>query len=95
MNYKDHGERSCEYHYHTSDFELPAFQKMLVEAEKGVISCIVCKDQLRFERNTIDTGYYIEKYLPLLKVRFIVGTEGFDSSATNPGDSIMLPLKNR
>ncbi|MDR2022930.1 MAG: recombinase family protein [Hungatella sp.] len=46
-------------------FDRPAFQKMLCDAESGVINCIVVKDLSRLGRNGIDTGYYIEKYLPL------------------------------
>ncbi len=76
------------------NFSRPAFQKMLSDAENGVINCIIVKDLSRFGRNVIDTGYYIEKYLPVLKVRFVAVNDNFDNSVVNPGDSIMLPLKN-
>jgi DNA invertase Pin-like site-specific DNA recombinase len=77
-----------------TNFHRPAFQKMLTDAENGVINCIIVKDLSRFGRNVIDTGYYIEKYLPSLKVRFVAVTDDFDSSNVNPSDGIMLPLKN-
>lgn len=77
-----------------TNFERPAFKKMLADAERGIINCIIVKDLSRFGRNAIDTGYYIEKYLPMLKVRFIAVTDGFDTFNANPGDGIMLPLKN-
>lgn len=77
-----------------TNFERSAFQKMLADAENGVINCIIVKDLSRFGRNAIDTGYYIEKYLPSLKVRFISVNDGFDTDSINPGDGIMLPLKN-
>jgi hypothetical protein len=51
-----------------------------------------CKDLSRFGRNAIDAGYYIEKHLPALGVRFIAVTDSFDSLDGDGG--IMLPLKN-
>ncbi|MDR1703703.1 MAG: recombinase family protein [Clostridiales bacterium] len=76
-----------------TNFARPAFQKMLADAENGIINCVIVKDFSRFGRNMIDTGYYIEKYLPSLKVRFIAITDSFDSSDIKPGDAIILPLK--
>ena len=73
-------------------FDRPAFQKMLKDIENRRVNCIIVKDLSRFGRNAIDTGYYIEKYLPSLNCRVIAVTDGFDS---NDGDGgIMLPLKN-
>ena len=77
-----------------TNFERPGFKRMLADAENGVINCIIVKDLSRFGRNAIDTGYYIEKYLPSLKVRFIAVNDSFDTNSVNPGDGIMLPLKN-
>lgn len=81
-----------------TNFDRPGFQRMLADAESGRINCIIVKDLSRFGRNAIDAGYYIEKYLPALGVRFIAVTDSFDS---NDGDGaggscggIILPLKN-
>ncbi|MDL2258455.1 recombinase family protein [Eubacteriales bacterium OttesenSCG-928-K08] len=75
-----------------TNFDRPGFQRMLADAESGRINCIIVKDLSRFGRNAIDAGYYIEKYLPSLGVRFIAVTDSFDS---NDGDGgIILPLKN-
>lgn len=75
-----------------TNFERQGFQKMLMDAESGKINCIIVKDLTRFGRNAIDAGYYLERYLPSLGVRFIAVTDGFD---TNEGDGgILLPLKN-
>ena len=76
-------------------FERPAFQKMLTDAEKGVINCIIVKDLSRFGRNAIDAGYYIEKYLPALGCRFIAVNDDFDTNSNmNNGTGVILPLKN-
>jgi len=78
-----------------STFERPMFKKMLADAENGVINCIIVKDLSRLGRNAIDTGYYIEKYLPSLGCRFIAVSDDFDTNDdTNSGSSVILPLKN-
>jgi DNA invertase Pin-like site-specific DNA recombinase len=76
-------------------FDRPAFQRMLADAESGVINCIIVKDLSRLGRSAIDTGYYIEKYLPSLNVRFIAVNDDFDSARDmENGAGVMLPLKN-
>ena len=52
-------------------------------------------DLSRLGRNTIDTGYYIEKYFPLHGVRFIAVNDQFDSEdSENSGNHLIVPLKN-
>ncbi len=76
-------------------FEREAFQRMLADVESGKIDCIVVKDLSRLGRNTIDTGYYIEKYFPLHGVRFIAVNDQFDSEdSENSGNHLIVPLKN-
>lgn len=68
---------------------------MLHDVDAGKINCIVVKDLSRLGRNTIDTGYYIEKYFPLHGVRFIAVNDQFDSEdAENSGNHLIVPLKN-
>ena len=76
-------------------FERGAFQRMLCDVEAGKIDCIVVKDLSRLGRNTIDSGYYIEKYFPLHGVRFIAVNDQFDSTdPENNGNHLIVPLKN-
>lgn len=75
-----------------TNFERPGFQHMLMDIERGNLNCIIVKDLTRFGRNAIDAGYYLEKYLPALGVRFIAVTDGYDSLEGDGG--ILLPLKN-
>ena len=76
-------------------FERKAFQQMLVDVDAGKINCIMVKDLSRLGRNTIDTGYYIEKYFPLHGVRFIAVNDQFDSEyGENSGNHLIVPLKN-
>ena len=76
-------------------FEREAFQRMLADVDAGKINCIMVKDLSRLGRNTIDTGYYIEKYFPLHGVRFISVNDQFDSEdSENSGNHLIVPLKN-
>ncbi len=75
-----------------TNFERHAFQRMLEDVESGRINCIIVKDLSRFGRNAIDSGYYIEKHLPALGVRFIAITDSFDSLEGDGG--VLIPLKN-
>ena len=76
-------------------FERKDFQRMLADVEAGKINCIMVKDLSRLGRNTIDTGYYIEKYFPLHGVRFISVNDQFDSEyGENSGNHLIVPLKN-
>ena len=54
-----------------TNFHRPGFQQMLSDIEAGLINCVIVKDLSRLGRNVIDTGYYIERYFPMQKVRFI------------------------
>ena len=42
-----------------------------VDIEDGKINCIITKDLSRFGRDHIDTGYYLERYLPRMNIRYI------------------------
>jgi DNA invertase Pin-like site-specific DNA recombinase len=79
-----------------STFEREAFKRMLTDAESGVINCIIVKDLSRLGRNAIDTGYYIEKFLPSIGCRFIAVNDDFDSITVDAksGAGVILPLKN-
>ncbi len=82
----------CDNQATGTNFDRPNFQRMLTDAQSGRINCIIVKDLSRFGRNAIDSGYYIEKQLPAMGVRFIAVTDSFDS---NEGDGgVLLPLKN-
>jgi len=74
-------------------FERPAFKRMLADLESGRINCCVSKDLSRLGRNSIDTGFYIEKYFPAHGVRYIAITDNYDS-ADGSGGGIMVSLKN-
>ncbi len=69
-----------------TNFERPAVQRLLDMVRSGEICCILVKDFSRFGRNSIETGYFIQKVFPLYHVRFISVSDNFDS-AEHKGDT--------
>ncbi len=49
-----------------TNFERPAVQELLTMVQAGKINCIIVKDLSRFGRNSIETGYFIERVFPLI-----------------------------
>ena len=62
-----------------TNFERPAMQELLSMVQAGKINCIMVKDLSRFGRNSIETGYFIERVFPLYHVRFIAVGDNYDS----------------
>ena len=54
-----------------TNFNRPGFKKMLKDVEDEKIDCIITKDLSRFGRDHIDTGYYLERFLPANNIRYI------------------------
>lgn len=78
----DHAEiREFVDNGHTgTNFERPAMQELLSLVQAGKVACILVKDFSRFGRNSIETGYFIEKVFPLYHTRFISVSDNFDSA---------------
>lgn len=62
-----------------TNFERPAVQRLLEKVRAGEVNTILVKDLSRFGRNSIETGYFIEKVFPLYHVRFISVSDNFDT----------------
>lgn len=67
--------------YSGTNFNRPAFRKMMEEVKRGKIQCIMVKDFSRFARNFLDAGEYLEQIFPFLGVRFISVNDHYDSDA--------------
>ncbi len=78
--------------YSGSNFERPAFKRLLNDIENGEISTVIVKDMSRFGRDHILVGYYTKYYFPDADVRFIAIYDQMDTE-TNPDDDI-IPFKN-
>lgn len=78
-----------------TSFEREGFDRLMDDVRKGNVNCIIVKDLSRFGRDYLETGNYIEKILPFMKVRFIAVTDGFDSMAENVSDKkLAMNVKN-
>ena len=78
--------------YTGTNFDRPAFRRLLSDIEAGTVTCVIVKDLSRFGRDYIDMGHYLERHFPSHAVRFIAINDGVDSQR-GPYD-MMLPLKN-
>ena len=74
-----------------TNFERPAFIRMMEDVDAGKINCIVTKDLSRFGREHVMMDYYLEFVFPEKKVRYIAVAENED---TEKGLSDFVPFKN-
>ena len=65
--------------YSGTNFERPKAQELIEMVRANKIDCIIVKDFSRFGRNSIETGYFIERVFPLFHTRFISINDDFDS----------------
>ena len=66
--------------YSGTNFERPAIQELIELVRANKVDCIIAKDFSRFGRNSLETGYFIERVFPLFHTRFISLSDDFDSS---------------
>lgn len=74
-----------------TNYDRPAFQRMIDDIEDGKINCVVTKALSRLGRNYIPTGQYTEIYFPSKGVRYIAVNDGVDS---DQGDDDFSPFRN-
>ncbi len=75
-----------------SNFDRPAFIKMLNDIEKRRINMVITKDLSRLGRNNIETNEYIDRYFPMHKVRFVAILDNVDTEVESQGNE-MAPFK--
>ena len=78
--------------YSGTNFDRPAFKRLLEDIEKGKINCVITKDLSRLGRDYIKCGYYIEQYFPLKKVRYISILDNVDTFLDSANNDI-APFK--
>jgi site-specific DNA recombinase len=78
-----------------TNFQRPAFERMMIAVKEGEINCIVVKDLSRFGRNHVEVGDYLERIFPFWGIRFISVNDGYDSfNKTCDKDQLLLSVKN-
>ena len=75
-----------------TNFDRPAFKKMIKDIELGKINMIITKDLSRLGRDYIGTGELIEMYFPNKNVRYIAINDGIDTFIDNTNNDI-APFK--
>lgn len=71
----------CDDGYTGTNFNRPAFQKMMELVKSKELSCIIVKDFSRFGREFLDVSSYLELIFPVFNTRFISVNDAFDSNA--------------
>ena len=84
----------CDDGFTGTNFERPAFQRMMSDVETGSLNMVVVKDLSRLGRNYIETGKLIEETFPENGVRFIAIGDDVDTDRENMDLDLMLPMKN-
>ena len=77
--------------YTGSNFDRPAFQRLLRDIERKKIDTVITKDLSRLGRDQINTMYFYQVYFPQRQVRYIAVNESMDTGAGN-GSDMMLPF---
>ena len=86
----------CEYvddGYSGTTFDRPGFNKMIKDIEDGKINMVITKDLSRLGRDYIQSGYYIEQYFPLKKIRYVSILDNIDTSIDSTNNDI-APFKS-
>ena len=69
--------------YTGTNFDRPSFKKLIKDIDNGKINCVITKDLSRFGRDHIDTGNYLERYLPSRDIRYIAIGDGVDTKTSS------------
>jgi DNA invertase Pin-like site-specific DNA recombinase len=77
--------------YSGTNFNRPAFQRMIEDIESGKVNTVCTKDLSRFGREHVMMDYFLEFYFPEKKVRYIAVSDNED---TERGLSDLVPVKN-
>lgn len=78
-----------------TNFERAGFERMIQDIREGKVNCVLVKDFSRFGRNYIETGNYLEKIFPFMKVRFISVCDHYDSlSESADNHELSMKIKN-
>ena len=82
----------CDDGWSGTNFDRPAFQRMIRDIEAGRVNTVIVKDLSRFGREYAQMGLYIEHYFEEKGVRFLSLAENIDSSQGL--NNLVLPFTN-
>lgn len=77
------------------NFERPEFRRMYGDICSGKVNMVIVKDLSRLGRDYIDSGRYVQKVFPSMKVRFVSVLDHYDSLTASQSDAnLLIPVKN-
>ncbi|MEA5085216.1 MAG: recombinase family protein [Lachnospiraceae bacterium] len=82
----------CDDGFSGTNFDRPAFKRMIKAIDDGKVNMVIVKDLSRFGREYAQMGLYIEHYFEEKSVRFIALGENIDT--LNGVDNILMPITN-
>lgn len=89
---KTHGlsvvEEYADDGYSGTNYNRPAFQRMISDIEAGKINCVLTKDLSRLGRNSARTTDLLDEYFPSKRVRYISVIDGYDSFHLTSGTAM-------
>ena len=74
-----------------TNFDRPAFRRMMADIDKGALNCVITKDLSRLGREHIQVDHYLEYVFPEKHIRYVAVSDGEDSEK---GMSDFSPFKN-
>jgi len=77
--------------YSGLNFDRPGFKRLLEDIKDKKVSIVLTKDMSRLGRDYIQVGFYIEKFFPENKVRFVAINDNIDTGNKDSND--MTPFK--
>jgi len=73
-------------------FDRPQFNRMIVDINSRRINMVITKDLSRLGRDYIQTGFYLEKFFPENRIRYISLLDGIDTGVESSSNDI-TPFK--
>lgn len=83
----------CDDGYTGTNFERPAFKRMVNDVKNHRVNAVIVKDLSRFGRESIYVNYYTQVYFPENSIAFIIIAENKVVTSDSRYD-IMLALKS-
>ena len=69
--------------YSGTNFERPAFKRLIQEIEAGHVDTVIVKDMSRFGRDYLMVGFYTDMFFPDKDIQFIAVNESYDTKNSN------------
>lgn len=80
--------------YTGTNFDRPAFQRLIEAVQSKKVDCILVKDLSRLGRNYIETSQFIEKICPFYGLRFISVNDNYDTASVTGEGQLSASLSN-